>query len=507
MDGRGRWAPAFAILITAAGCLGASKPAPSPPDVSIPAGGPADRQPPVYPGPRGLLAGHANDPSFPAMVEILVLDGATDPHVVATRTGATFLTGSEFTLKSTDSGRTWSRAHVFATPLRSQDGWDYVTSWEHNLWRDDETNRLFVYHVSLLPDLCALVYRSDDEGQSWEQSAGPCRPSFAGEWRVTMAKPRPGLARPGVESYPNLVHLCRGGEGRLDCAVSHDGGQTFLANGQSGDLGSCLYHLGQPAAGSDGTLFVPAGYSCHRPTVAVSVDNGMSFQVRTNQKSETFRDESPAVAATPDGTAYLVGRGEDGREYLWRSRDRFATFEGPWPVSPLDVRGVISSTIVAGSDGRVAIAYVGNRVTPLEPYTMKYAEVAATGDPIRWHLFVTFSVDAGTDRPSFETIQVTPEEDPVQVGCVRAESPFPGTACINAEDRLSALVDGSGRLYVALTDRCNDERDCPKGNVSVGKTMALAVQDHGPSLFQDRSLLASLGWRGHVHDVRPDVVL
>lgn len=161
-------------------------------------------------------------------------------------------------------------------------------------------------------------------------------------------------------------------------------------------------------------------------------------------------------------------------------------------MAPADHTLSVFAGMASGDDGRIAMAYLGTR-TPQEAGA---APSNATPGSV-WHAYVTVSHDADADVPTFVTMQVTPEEDPVQIGCVWLQGGGGGPyACRNLLDFIDMVRDAEGRWYVAITDGCTPRGGCEieqSDDQSRDSQIALLVQDRGLSLFAQNGVLPSLG--------------
>lgn len=446
------------------------------------------------------------------------------PSLAAADDGALYATLFDRVLRSRDQGRTWDVVYTLEDSLLSGQLDRFITLGA-TMSRDDITGRLLVHHV--LPGLqgrsplnCNRLLLSDD-GETWMESLSTRYPASCAEpasglgiaigpHRIIAAAPGPGhVADPPTSGYPNLVTDCVSlslvirGFAIPQCWISHDGGQTFTEGGVitgATVLGCSATSLGRPAVAPDGTIVLPLfsgveGSSTTCPLrVAVSADNGLTWTTRTLEGDELVNTElEPQAALTPDGTAYVTYRGEDTMVRLIRSRDGFATFDGPWILNRPGQTLNRMNALVAGSDGRLSVAYLGSS-TPQDPLAQQ------VNPNTLWHLFVATSHDAGDDDPRFIIEQVTPLEDPIQMGCVSYIQPSPLEAesgCDNLLNAMQADIDAAGRLYVGFTDGCTPRNACTRdaGSAWVHSEShaAVAVQEAGLSLLVEKGVLPALG--------------
>jgi len=285
---------------------------------------------------------------------------------------------------------------------------------------------------------------------------------------------------------PNPLPVPLGGfaVGASFCAVSYDGGTTFPVDrlAVDSDMDGCGGINGHPASAPDGTLYLPITLGCAGPVVGVSVDNGLTWTVRHGPTTFGAEELDPDVTVTPDGTAYMLYRGTDHLQYLVRSHDRFANWDGPWRVTPPDVRSSVFAGITSGDDGRIAMSYLATRDTAEEP--------SKAPNATRWHVYVTMSLDAAAATPTFATTQVSSDSDPVQIGCIWLNGG--GNPCRNLLDFIDMTSDRDGRLYVVYSDGC---RDACAGNATAtnlqsrNREVSIVTMVEGPSLLAVKGLL------------------
>ncbi|HEV8361094.1 MAG TPA: hypothetical protein VGR28_11640, partial [Candidatus Thermoplasmatota archaeon] len=242
----------------------------------------------------------------------------------------------------------------------------------------------------------------------------------------------------------------------------------------------------------DGTVYVPYGANCHDTYVARSRDNGQSWDaMRLHTGGLGGTEDDNDIGVTSDGVAYYVfSSGADHRTWLLRTRDGFDNVEGPFLVSAPDLVSTRFGVLAAGSDGRIAIAYLGTRDSAAAPNDVT--------DDARWHLFVTFSLDAEAAEPTFVTTQVTPADDPVQIGYMWESGG--GDPARNLLDFIDIALDPQGGVHVAFADGCTE--DCA-GNATATKQQsrardaAYAGMVAGPSLLVPSAVTApAAAWSG-----------
>lgn len=451
-----------------AGCLGDEAPAAGP-------------TPTATLGPTGVTAivenGTAADlpEEFRAGFRVddihLGVDGP-EPNVGITSSGAVFATALGTILRSTDGGLTYEAVYSQQVGFTS----------DPMLWVDPDTDRIL--SPQMFPTLlCSSFIASDDDGATWvELPAVSCGLPVIDHQKVASGPPPAGFPIP-LPAYSNLVTYCYNKLTATHCALSVDGGVRFpydtlidtspIAPSVDTQFG-CGGLNGHQHHARDGTIYVPYGYNCGQAFVAVSADGGLSYERRNLGVPNIGLD--PEVTSTPDGTAYLFTKSPDGPVHVIRSKDRFATYDGPFLVSPPEVRTTAFLGMTAGDDGRVAFGYLGT--------TSDKAIEDDVEPESEWHAYVTMSLDAGAETPTFVTVRVNPASDPVQRGSICMLR-----GCEDGNRNLLDFVDlhagPDGRVYFAYADGCTSAKcTSPEGAPADSRDAELVVARLavGPSL-------------------------
>lgn len=488
--------------------------------------------------------------AMPHVVQTRLDAASANSRVVASpQTGSLFVIGQQEVLdryqvyRSTDSGLTWEAVLKF-TPVNYPESYNYLRTLHGSLGVDPETGRVFASQI-FPSNLCTTLFWSDADGEegTWEERPLACNnpvtqpcwsgsiPWCAGYWQTLTVAPGLGgaleLPTP-ASSYPSLLMSCRAKTAGFPvgtattaaaavaaqagvpvsnptgtaCAFSGDGGETYLYESQAlPPVSGCDSIAAQPAVFPDGAIAVPRGaigIGCHElePTVvAVTSDAGVTWDQRQCTGATSQREMEPALAITPDGTAYLLYRDQNHTIQLARSSDQFETCD-IFQVSPPENTLNVFTALSVGSDGRIAMAYMGTKQPQDEE---KWVDIIAPGHAVpetHWHLFVTTSFDADTDDPTFVTQQVTPWEDPVQLGCIWSEDHPALSDCSHLGQMITMTSDAAGRFYVAFAESCVPRIHCSgdpwqADYQSRELSLAVAILDSGPGLQADD--VASLG--------------
>lgn len=376
---------------------------------------------------------------------VLLNHSGAEPNIGITSDGSIFVSSGSTVMRSQDGGRTWTAVQQHA-----------LMNSDPMLWVDVLTDR--VYHAPMFPILlCSTLYWSDDFGDTWvDNPSAECGRGAYDHQKVATALPGPEPNPSAGVLWPTVVYACYNGVAVTNCGVSYDGGLTWpidrstevnlVPSESPGTLTGCSSgQNGHPTGAPDGTIvFARNGPGCPRPFLTMSRDSGLTWTVVPGPDTAHPQALDPEVAFTPDGTLYMLYQDEHFFELLARSHDLGQTWEGPWNVTPPGVLSTSFQALGTGSDGRVAMAFLGTRDDGGSP--------SDVNDTARWHLFFVASPDAASADPTFTAYQATPDEDPVQVGCV-----FQGggsTPCRNLLDFIDGSVHPDGTFYVAYAEGC-----------------------------------------------------
>jgi len=168
-----------------------------------------------------------------------------------------------------------------------------------------------------------------------------------------------------------------------------------------------------------------------------------------------YQGAEPTTGITDSGAVF----GTAG-DQLIRSTDHGETWE---------VVNEIGEEVTVTDAGELGIGFLGTEDTDAGP--------DQAPEDARWHLYNVVSLDQGTGSPTFTSHQVTPDEDPVQVGRICTG----GVGCGEKRNLLEFIdndVHPDGTLYTIYTEGCVD--DCaedPDGEKSTAREIAWARLD------------------------------
>lgn len=363
----------------------------------------------------------------------LVDSGATGVELTlgVTSGGRVFVGGWNAVMRSRDGGLSWE---ALSTP----DAPRAETSADRVLLVDPATDRVFVLGTTLA---CTLLQWSDDDGESWEANPLACGSGVMDHAKVAVGR-RVLVPDPLAGLYPNLVYVCANGAATNGCVRSADGGRAFLP--ATPDTTRSCGLAGAPVADARGVLYQPSA-ACGAQVLR-SRDAGLSWTRLDLPADPNPGQADPGLAATPDGTLYYFFVERGAGPALLRSRDGGDTWEGPYRVvAPGLVAGAYAS-VAAGDDGRIGLAFYGT--TDDAPGWDHDPGTAPAS--VHWHGYVALVTDADADPPTLAAVRVTPEDDPLERGCVTTSGGCRGSL----REYMGAAVGPDGRLFAVFVDNC-----------------------------------------------------
>ena len=329
---------------------------------------------------------------------------------------------------------------------------------------------------------CAVLSRTADDGESWSPAL-PCtgvvdHPSV-GVGPVAGGVPAGGTGQVAAyycQQYPILNQ----------CARSVDGGTTWSP---AVTVKGCVGLFGHIKVGPSGTVYVPSRecFAGGLPFVGdaevggfISRDNGLTWGAWTIP-GNTWPDRGfdPSVAIGTDGTVFEAwGADRTAHPMIAVSRDDTLHWSKPVDLATTvdpPITGATFPTVVAGSPGRAAYAFLGTRHQPANGVSV-YDDPGAI-----WDLYVAMTYDGGA---TWTTRQVT--QDPVQRGGI-SDGGVGGDDTRNLLDFMDAGVTRDGRVVVGFADGCIEKSHClddgAKPETSRASYATVAYQSYGRGLF------------------------
>ena len=314
-----------------------------------------------------------------------------------------------------------------------------------------------------LDGACSILSYSDNDGASWVPTGNSCA-GAAIDHPTIGSGPWAG-ALPLDAVYPRAVYYCAQ-LSVAQCAVSYDGGITFQPGVaiQCGFVNPGLH--GSVHVGPNGYAYLPFQTCGSENGVAVTTNNGVTWVGRPIPGATApAAGFDPDVATTPSGWAYVAYPTSGYGVGVALTRDGGASWTNFGDVAAsANVRSATFHEMVAGDDGRAAVAYLGS-TTDGNPHDSRFGGV--------WHVYVSYTMDAGA---TWTTVRAS--DNVIQRGWICAD----GTGCSagrNLLDFIDAQVDSKGRVLVAVADGCINA--CESGSGRSDANWAVLVRQSGGS--------------------------
>lgn len=351
-----------------------------------------------------------------------------------------------------------------------------IDSFDPILEMDPKTGRTWVSQLTLA---CSLMAYTDDRGETWTDVPLGCGAGSMFDHQSVGVGPyvKGGPLASIPHTYPNVVYYCAQDVLSAKCAPSVDGGDTFLPANVVYTTAECQLGgiFGHIKAAPDGTVYLPPRY-CPDITankfpvgVAVSEDNGLTWDMRTVPGSGYGDAGHGSVAVAKDGTVYLSWGGgkfpNGGPINVAVSRDKGKTWTKPIALGKREF-GIENSRFpvaVAGDGNRAVVAWLGSD---------EQGDGSAAAFPGTWYLYASHTYDGGKTWKSYRVTS-----NPVQVGAVCTA----GTTCGNDRNLLDfndMVIDKQGRVYIAFADGCTKTK-CTKSDRQNKAAIARLVGGRG----------------------------
>ena len=420
-----------------------------------------------------------------------------EPSIGVTSSGCIFFIALEKVMRSCDYGETWEEVQGPACSPTTSDPYG---------WVDPITDRVF--GVQMIGLETSWICWSDDDGDTWagnphDSGTTPINDHIklaTGPWTTSGY----GIAGQFSQSvYETAVYYCYNKLAGIFCFTSLDGGATFELGGQIIGLATTNGGLhGAISTAPDGTVYVTP--RVETPTVIVSKDNGFSWFEREmgTDVGTPYPRKNSEVAADTESNAYHVWTGADEGIYMSTTTDSGETWtQESIRISPAQVISTAFPQIDAGDPGRIAVTYLGSENAD------QLNQSDLDGNPwdgnahyansnVSYHLYVTFSLNALDENPTFHTVRTT--TDPVQVGSICLNSGDCrdiGGSNRNLLDFNDLHLDRQGRVYIAFADGCTGEcatKENPQPEDSRDRLGVMCLLTSGPSLYNDVEMVEPL---------------
>ena len=369
---------------------------------------------------------------------------ALEPTLGISKKGDVFFTAASArneVVRSSDGGKTWE---VVSPQLQGQNV--HAISLDPYIWVDEDTGRVYTIDLTVA---CSLMSFSDDRGKSWTTNPLACgRP--VNDHQTLFGGPPVSSSPIG---YPNLIYYCWNDVATSSCGKSLDGGMTWHATGSpafhpgDGTEGqavpdpNCGGLHGHGVVGRDGTIYLPKEH-CLRPYLAISKDEGLTWQRVRVSELPVIWGPDPSVAVDDEGNIYYLFISKGRLPYLTYSRNGGKSWSKPMMVGAPGITETALATLDVGAPGKVGIAYYGTDDVGGPVDERKYP------NDVMWDGFMTMSADVFADSPVFYSGTINDPKDPLARGACGPRR------CYDALDFIDVVVGFDGTPWASLTDNC-----------------------------------------------------
>ena len=393
--------------------------------IPFPAGTPATGRPPRFslftPSAAQLGAGLGTDAAEPSIGSNWV-----SGNVLFQSFLTTFRVSFDDSCPTTPSS-TWVPKQ---SPITGTESMDPI------LWTDSKVGRTIVSQL-ILASTESLSAITDNDGDLWLPSHGAGIGSGIDHQTVGGGPFHAPLLAGAF--YPNAVYYCSQDIALANCALSLDGGLTYgpavpiYLSSQCGGL------HGHVKVGPDGVAYVPNKNCGGKQGLAVSEDNGMTWNVRKVPNSLAAGSD-PSAGISKNGRLYLGFADNNNSPVIAISDDHGQNWHDVKDVgAAAGIKNTVFSEVVSGDDNRAAFAFLGSKST---------SALDARTFPGTWYMYVAATYDGGA---TWHLVNATPN-DPVQRGPIWLKGG--GEVSRNLLDFNDMTVDKQGRMLIGYADGC-----------------------------------------------------
>jgi hypothetical protein len=240
--------------------------------------------------------------------------------------------------------------------------------------------------------------------------------------------------------YENIVYYCFNHPAYTQCTKSLDGGLTFVRTAQIVPP-DCSGLTGHGVVDQRGTVYIPMA-NCGAPNLAISKDEGNTWEVVTVAGGSAASGGDPSVAVDKRGNLYYLFENGDRIPHLVTSTNGGKKWSKPMAVGAPGLKAANLSTIDVGDPGKVAFAYYGTTMT--------------SGDQAYWSGYLGIGRGVLGKNPVFYSGTVNQPNHPLKInGC------GPGR-CGRVLDFIDVEISRRGHVWGAYVDACRAECEASK---------------------------------------------
>ena len=440
------------------------------------------------------------DPAYPRR------DDSGEPSI-----GINWNSGNVMTMSRSRNRTTFDDATSLSDPITGttwfhQTSPALVTGLDPILWTDSVTGRTICGELQGAGGATNGLISDDDQTTATETfQTGVTN----GEDHQTIGggAPKPGITgREPTGSYPHLFYYASQAIATATVATSLDGGLTYLPAVPAYTLAQCGGIHGHVKVAPNGTVYIPNKSCGGKVGLAVSVDNGLNWSVRTIPTSSSGSSD-PSIGIGAGGSLFVGYIASDTHPHVAVSEDEGLTWRDDFDlglgVTP-HLRAAVFPQAVAGDNNRAAVFFLGTDSTrPNDPVGTDNGG-AGPNFAGTWYPYIAMTNDAGRSwtvtRADNDPLHPG-VANPVQQGVICTSGttcPGPPTVAVDTRNLLDfneITVDAAGRIVAVYADGCNFDHACIKipkndptatriGNQGVAR-LTIIRQRGGTRLFSE----------------------
>lgn len=348
--------------------------------------------------------------------------------------------GGRAVMMTPDNGKTFKNV---SPGLADQGASPHVFSLDPMLFVDHNSDSDRVFDIDLNA-ACAELSYSDDQGSTWITNPLACGEPVNDH--QTLFSGKPTISAGLTPLYGKVLYYCYNKLAYTKCSKSLDGGLTFIdTTGLTNP--PCSGLNGHGVTDSKGTIFLPYTGCNNAPALAVSRDEGNTWEIDT-VPGEKVNGGDPSVAVDKKDNVYFLWNDTDRKVKLATSTDHGKKWSTPIDVTAPGVKLTDLATLTVGAPGKVAIAYLGTTTEEKKAF---------------WNGYIASGVGVLGKDPTFYTATVNDPKHPLKATGGSNTACGPGR-CGRILDFLDVEISPkTGQPWGAYVDACYTE--CEKTGV------------------------------------------
>ncbi|MCU1591522.1 MAG: hemagglutinin protein [Frankiales bacterium] len=338
--------------------------------------------------------------------------------------------GGRAVMMTPDNGKTWKNV---SPGLPDQGASPHVFSLDPMLFVDHNSDSDRVFDIDLNA-ACAELSYSDDHGATWITNPLACGEPVNDHQTLFSGKPTTTAAVTPL--YGKILYYCYNKLEYTKCSKSLDGGLTFIdTTGLTNP--PCSGLNGHGVTDSKGWIFLPYTGCGNAPTIAMSKDEGDTWQILT-VPGEKVNGGDPSVAIDKKDNVYFLWDDADRKVKLATSTNHGTSWSKPLDVTAPGVKVTDLATLTVGAPGKVAIAYLGTTSDEKKAF---------------WNGYLASGVGVLGKSPTFYSASINDPKHPLKATGGSNTDCGPGR-CGRILDFLDVEIAPNGAPWGAYVDAC-----------------------------------------------------